>query len=91
MTMKINRDGVFIELTPQEMYDAYRIVKQGFTCDDVRCWIQDNDFLEKNEISEEDSVWLVGAAAELFQSCHDCNLTYWDNIEAAVRNASGIW
>lgn len=67
-------------LTEESKEKIYREVKASYEMEDIRCRAEDIEF----EIDDDE----VKRAQEYMEYHHDCNITYWDNVDAAIQSAT---
>lgn len=75
ITRTINGQEIAIELTTEEMLQAYSELDEEYLREDIQQWAEDND----ENISEKLEAKMVRYLAEE----DDANASRWDNIENA--------
>lgn len=85
--MKLNEmtsSEIFVNLTPSQRDDIYRMVWSDHVSEDVRGRLSENPDLELNE-EEEDALIEDIANAYVYNGDYDCDLSYWDNIDNLIK------
>ena len=79
-----------IELTPEELEEAYRIVQKQYELEDIKGEIEDMDEddlsgFKCDEIVNDDA--LMEEIHARFTKSKDCTLPYWDVMDESIRCA----
>lgn len=80
--MKITRNGIEIELTNEEIREAYEIKKKEYLIEDIRCKLEEME-IEMSEQEIEDVVGVAESTLGNHDSYWEC---YWMSIEYAIKN-----
>lgn len=80
--MKINRNGMEIELTWQEIREAYEIMDLEYFKEDVVCRAEEMS----KKLSEEDINRIAAAAKRGIEHNDSYWESYWMTIEYAIKN-----
>lgn len=80
--MKIKRNGMEIELTWQEIREAYELMRHEYFKEDVVAKAEDMG----KKLSEEDVEWIAIAAARGIEHNDSLWDSYWVTIEYAIES-----
>lgn len=90
--MYIKRDGKLIELTQEEIREAYKIEQANCIKEDIACKVQEIiDLLDKTDEFAEDWPYRVAEEAykivdERFNYVTDYHTSYWIVIETSIND-----
>ena len=84
--MKITRNEIEIELTNEEIREAYEIKRKEYLIEDIRCKLEEME-LEMSDDEIEDVAGITESTLGNHDSYWEC---YWMSVEYAIEEVRGM-